>query len=160
MTISSVETIILILLLKLHEEIMACNVFFSRIQVVKTLVHFFIFDKPYRLIRSAPGGTHLVRGLARKRTTLYDPSLEYLPTIVKSWPIICYSSPCKPLGPKPKPRLAETYTLMYYLELYFNDSPKNKNKRVRVSCFTNKLLKFLKNEKNVKVNLNYFLNHT
>lgn len=40
-----------------------------------------VFYKLYRLIRSAPGGTHLVlqSGLARKRTTLPDPSLEYLP---------------------------------------------------------------------------------
>ncbi|WZZ56672.1 hypothetical protein YC2023_056779 [Brassica napus] len=39
----------------------------------------FFFDKLYRLIRSASGGTHLVlqSGLA---TTLPDPSLEYLST--------------------------------------------------------------------------------
>ena len=38
---------------------------------------FFFFYKPYRLIRSAPEGTHLAlqSGLARKRTTLHNPSL-------------------------------------------------------------------------------------
>ena len=45
----------------------------------------FFFDKPYRLIRPAPGGTHLVlqSGLTRKRTTLPSPNLEYLPTNAK-----------------------------------------------------------------------------
>ena len=47
----------------------------------------FFFDKPYRLIWWAPGETHLVlqSGLARKRTTLPDPSLEYLPTNARGW---------------------------------------------------------------------------
>ena len=42
------------------------------------------FDKPYRLIRSIPGGTHLVlqSGLV---TTLHDPILEYLPTNTRGW---------------------------------------------------------------------------
>uniref|UniRef100_A0A0D3C3N1 F-box domain-containing protein n=1 Tax=Brassica oleracea var. oleracea TaxID=109376 RepID=A0A0D3C3N1_BRAOL len=46
-------------------------------------------------------------GLARKRTTLSDPSLEYLPTNARDGPIICYGPPCKPLGSKPKPRLVK-----------------------------------------------------
>ena len=53
------------------------------------IMFFFFFDKPYRdrLIRSVPGRTHLVlqSGLARKRTTLPDPSLEYLPTNARGW---------------------------------------------------------------------------
>ena len=42
----------------------------------------YFFDEPYRLIRSALRGTHLMLqgGLVRKRTILPDPSLEYLPT--------------------------------------------------------------------------------
>ena len=55
----------------------------------------FVFDKPAGRFREEQSGV---------ATTLFNPNLEYFPTNVRGEPIICYDSPYKPFGPKPKSR--------------------------------------------------------